>query len=115
MTDEHHIVVQRRKIHDAINEVLNLDPEYERTNAFVKGWVLVLDLSGLTPEDDESVVEEVRGQPWADVDVWSSDPTGDTDLATHSAEGLLRYVAAHYEEVYDGRPSLDDEEDEDGN
>jgi hypothetical protein len=114
--EEHHFVIQRRKIHEAITEILHADPEYERTHAFVKGWVLVLDLSGLTPEDDESVVDEVRGQPWADIDLWCADATGESDLPTHSGEGLLRYAAAHYEDIYDSRPANvvdDEEEDED--
>lgn len=115
MNDEEHFnVIQRRQIHEAIRIVIHENPEYWRTNAFVKGWVLVLDLSGLTPEDDESVVQEVRGQPWAGIGVWSSDATGETDLPMHSAEGLLLYSAHHYEEIYDARPAGEDEDDENG-
>lgn len=106
---ENYVMQQRRKLTEAIADVIRLDPDYTEYHAVVKGFILIVDLSGFTPNDDESVIEEVRGQPWADIAMFSADATGETDLPEHSGEGLLRYVAAHYEEIYQAMAPSEEE------
>lgn len=114
MDDERHYVMRQREIlHAAVIEAIRLDPDWVEKSMIPRGWVLAVDLVGQNDPEDDTVGENFRGQAVAHPAVYSSDALGDSDLPPYVAEGFLRYVSAHYEELYDSMGVIEDEEDND--
>lgn len=81
-SDADPVLTQRRLVHQALEEVLQL----EDRPRVLAGWALVLE-----------TVDEDGGRTLSSM---SGDAVGETDLTPWAAEGLFRYVAARGDEFF---------------